>query len=638
MQRYMSFYLMLTACVVVALVASPAAVLAQRYIESPMLAEKVAAGKLPPIEERLPVEPFVVGPGTLISEEWLDWEAGRHGGTLRLVDLNRITHEMWLALGTTILRAPDQSTHNPAPSLVSDFSVSEDFTTYTLTIREGLRWSDGDLVTTEDVRFLFERIYLDERVTPVFPAVLRSQGHPAKEPGRLEIVDEHTFRIVFDEPYGWFIAELSSWIPSYTFLFQPSHFLKQFHIDYTPLEEIAPLLAEYGLREWWELLALKSIPHWEKNQPHAVGVPVLSPWYTQEIGTDFMRFARNPFFHMVDIEGSQLPYIDYVVSQTVMELPAIHLRVIAGEVDLLTSLAQLVDMPLFRQHEEGGNYRLVMSGSINNPALLFLNQDYDYENENSVWQRLMKDEQKRFSRALALAINSADVNRSLYFGLFGMPETTTPEYNPEEAARLLDEIGMSEVDGAGFRLGPDGERFELSINVAARKPDHIPLAELLKEYFEAVGIRTRIDSMGIDLSTQRIDANEHMASIHWNDGPIWRSGISIDYHPGTKGGWAEASWQYYITAGRIGRRPPAYIQEFFDIHSARREFPPESPEGLELFEQLRTWFGHNLVFILPTEHQVKPAVFSRRLGNVVKDGFPYDRAGDREMKQLFFRE
>ena len=142
-----------------------------KYNEVPFFADLVAAGKLPPISERLPSEPFVVGPGVLNSERWLDWEVGRYGGTIYTTNLNGSMHELALAMGMTILRAPDQSTKDPLPAIVSSYEINADFTEYTLTIREGLKWSDGVPVTTEDVRMTFE-LYGDERIHPTFPSKL----------------------------------------------------------------------------------------------------------------------------------------------------------------------------------------------------------------------------------------------------------------------------------------------------------------------------------------------------------------------------------------------------------------------------------------------------------------------------------
>src|SRR5690554_1547570 len=57
--------------------------IAAQYNEPPLLAERVMKGELPPIDQRLPENPFVVGPGVLIVEDDLDWEVGKYGGTLR---------------------------------------------------------------------------------------------------------------------------------------------------------------------------------------------------------------------------------------------------------------------------------------------------------------------------------------------------------------------------------------------------------------------------------------------------------------------------------------------------------------------------------------------------------------------------
>jgi len=615
--------------------------LAMNYKESPMLRRLVAAGELPPVEERLPEEPFIVGPGVLNSEKWLDWEVGKHGGTVRLADLNGISHEMFLALGTTILRAPDQSTKDPAPAIVSDYTVSDDYKTFTFTIRKGLKWSDGVPVTTEDVRFLFEDVYLNEEIMEVFPSILKAQGMPNEEPGKLEIIDDYTFRITFNKPYGWFINELASWIPDYTKLFQPAHYLKKFHAKYTPIEKIQPYLKKYGLNTWQELVALKEMNHWEiVNQPYALGVPTLTPWIPVEITTDHMFYERNPYYWKVDIAGNQLPYFDRIESHSVNELETLNMKIIAGELDIVTSYAQLQNMPLYKANEERGNYRTVITGSINNPEMLFLNHDYEYDKEDSTWQKIISDPEKRrkFGRALALAIDSEDINNNLYFGMYDMPEITPAEFNPEEAKRLLDEIGMDKFDSEGFRLGPDGKRFEFIISVAAHMPDIIPMSELLKEYLENVGIRTTIDQMGIRLWDERKSANQMMASVIWNDGPIWPSGISVDYLPNHKGPWAPECWKYYSSQGKFGRKPPEYIQEFFDIHDARKRYPAQSKEGEELFQKLQNWFAENYVMIYPIGNVKVPTIVSKRIGNVVKDGYPFDRACDYGMEQLFFKE
>lgn len=604
------------------------------YNEVPLFADAVAAGELPPIDERIPKEPFVVGPGILNSEEWLDWEPGNYGGTIRLPSLNGTVHEIFLALGMTILRAPDQSTKDPLPAMVSSYEISEDYTEYTLTIREGLKWSDGHPVTTEDVRMTWE-MYADERIYSSFPVKARTQGRGDGTPGALTIVDDFTFTITFDDSYGQFVAELSSWIPDYTLLFRPAHFIKQFHADYTDMSEIQPIMDELEIDTWENLVKLKDMPHWEFMREHAQDVPTLAPWILDEVSTSFVRMVRNPYYWKVDVAGTQLPYVDYIEAETSNDLQAIILKATAGEYDVVTSYAQLKEMPLYTENAERSNISTVLHGSINNPPILFLNQDFDYEAEDSVWQSLVQN--PNFGSALASAIDKEDVNRNLYFDLYTLDGFTKETYDPDASNAKLDELGMSERDDDGFRLDPNGDPFELVITTAEVSPDLLGLGELLKVYFEAVGIRTTLDVIARSDWGQKMRANELMATIHWSDEPIWAPGISEDYCPRCKGNWAPMSHTYFLTNGEEGREPPSYLQEFFDLHTARKVVPPQSPEGEALYAELVEWFANNYVTIWPVGRMTVPTVYNSDLGNVIKEGYPFDRALDYGMEQLFYK-
>ncbi|MEM7029827.1 MAG: ABC transporter substrate-binding protein [Chloroflexota bacterium] len=604
------------------------------YNEVPFLADRVASGELPPIDERLPVNPFVVGPGVLNSEQWLDFEAGNYGGTIRVPSLNGTSHEILLALGMTILRAPDQSTKDPLPAIVSSYEINDDFTEYTLTIREGLKWSDGHPLTTEDVRMTWE-LYQDERIYPSPPIKVKTQGRGDGNIGELTIMDDFTFKITFDAPYGQFLAELASWIPDYTLLFRPAHFIQQFHIDYTDIADIQPILDEQEIETWEQLVQLKDMPHWELHREHGIGVPSLAPWIAEEVTTAKTTLVRNPYYWKVDIAGNQLPYVDKVEAEVSNDLQAIILKAAAGEYDVVTSYAQLKEMPLYRENAERSNISTVLHGSINNPPILFLNHDFDYESEGSVWQSLVSD--PRFGSALAYAIDKEDVNQNLYFGLYSLDGLTKETFDPDQSNALLDEIGMTERDADGFRLDPNGDSFELIITTAEISPDFLGLGELLKVYFENVGVRTTFDVVGNQLFGERRRANELMATIHWSDEPIWAPGISEDYCPRCKGSWAPMSQTYFLTNGESGRQPPAYLQEYFDIHTARKLVPPQTPEGEALYAELEEWFANHYATIWPVGRMTVPTVYNSDLGNVIKEGYPHDRALDYGMEQLFYR-
>lgn len=616
------------------MLARPAFAQAGSFKESPLLADRVSAGELPAVTERLPKSPFVVGPGTLVSEEFLDFEPGNFGGTLRITNLNGTLQELGIALAMSILRAPDQSTKDPKPAIVSECLANDDYTEFTLTIREGLKWSDGVPVTSEDVRMLWE-LQNDTRIYPSFPNILRSAGASQGTPGVLTVVDDLTFKITFDKPYGAFIAQLASWIPGYTLLFRPAHYIKQFHADYTPLDQIQPKMEEAGIDTWEQLVIQQDIEHWDLAQPFAIGIPSLAPWVTIESNPSTIRLERNPYYWKVDTAGSQLPYADYVEAPNTNDLQTMILNVAAGRYDIVTQYAQLKEMPLYKQNEATSGIKSVLTGSINNPPLLFLNHDFEYDKPDSMWQKLVTD--PRFGKAIAHSIDKDEVNKNLYFGHYGTDGLTKESLDIAQSNALLDEIGMSTRDGDGFRLDPNGNKFEFVITAAAIQPDFIALGELLKSYIEAVGIRTNLNVIADDLFGQRTAANEHMAAIHWSDGPMWPSMISIDYVPGWKGTWGPASFEWWTSSGQTGREPPAYIKEFFEIHESRYAVPPGSPEGEAAFQRLKDWFASHYATIWPTGTITKPEVFNAKLGNVAKEGYTNDRALDYCMEQVFFR-
>lgn len=599
---------------------------ARGFLESPMLAEKVAAGTLPPIDERLPEEVFKVGQGILLQDEYLTWEDGNFGGELQVASVFP-TPFTFLGGGGTILRSPGQTTEASLPNVVSAFSHSDDYTVFSFTIRKGLRWSDGHPVTTEDVRFHFEDIYGDEEVGRAWPTPLFTQADSTKGPAKLTIHDEYSFDLSFSEPYGYFIADLNSWIPNYELLFRPAHHFKQFHKKYADPAKLEEHLKANSTESWVQLLKLKEPPHWDYGTSVALGMPVLLPWVLTEYSEQRTVFERNPYYWHVDGKGQQLPYIDRVINNRAADRDAQVNATLAGQVDLAVETdAPLSKMSVYVQNAEAGGYRVFTTGSFNYPLQLFFNQDYQYDDPDSVWQKLITDPERRFGRAVALALDPQDINDSVFYGMFGEPFGTTKEHDPDQAEALLDDLGMADRDGEGFRLGLDGNRFVLRISFSEASSEFIPVAELVKEQLERVGIRTEIDPLGIDwgLYNERANANELQVAMLWNDGTAWENGISEDYAPNAKGNWSQQTWLYYISQGKDGRVPPDYMQEFYDIHSRRKAFPPGSPEGKELFAQLTEWFDRNYIRFPLAGLKVVPNIVHKDLRNTQNEGAPYE--------------
>jgi len=126
----------------------------KRFAESPVLAELVKAGKLPPVENRIPEEPLVVKPVHTIGKYGGTWRRGFTGpgdyeNGNRIVSTDKIL--FWDYTGTKIM-----------PCVAKDWKLSDDGKAIAITLRKGHKWSDGQPFTADDFVFWYEDVYLNK--------------------------------------------------------------------------------------------------------------------------------------------------------------------------------------------------------------------------------------------------------------------------------------------------------------------------------------------------------------------------------------------------------------------------------------------------------------------------------------------
>ena len=207
-------------------------VAAPKFSESPMLAELVKAGKLPPVEERLPLNPKLIND---LPPEWLTLEVGQYGGTIRLLGpAMQYDNDGYMMHETPLINTPGILGDNITPNVLESFESNADSTVFTAVIRKGLRWSDGAPATTKDVSFVVDDWWGNEELNPGgFPSWMRDGSAATGDPMQVDIVDDLTFTVTFKTPYGGFPVGLAiqSW-HAYDVLMQPRHYLEQFHKTY----------------------------------------------------------------------------------------------------------------------------------------------------------------------------------------------------------------------------------------------------------------------------------------------------------------------------------------------------------------------------------------------------------------------
>ena len=613
---------------VILLAVFSAIAVAQDMSKDPLSAE-VEAGNLPPLSERLPNNPLVVGPGLLMPEEALpDWEPGQHGGTLRTAFTSAFgfSGELFVMNVEPIIAAPDIDVEGFYGNVAESFEVNDDATVFSFTLREGLRWSDGTPVTTADVAFVFDDLYNNAEYG-AFPNKFKSaSGTPAE----LSIVDDYTFSLSFDVPSGGILRDLaiSGWT-SYNDLIKPLHYLGDYHPGHADADELAAKLEADGLSaaEWPILFNNKDCPRFHILREKCIGLPQLSPWVVTELSESGTIMQRNPYYWKVDTEGNQLPYVDTLVAQVFGDGEMVNLGAIAGDIDFLYG-TQYSNFPLYKENEESGNYVTIPLILHADPTALYIQTC----NNDPAYVAVADD--VRFRRGLSHAIDREEIIDVIYLGLGSVPTWIPAEFDPDLANELLDDMGMDQRDGDGYRMSPAGEAFTLYIEVAPVRPDMIPVTELIVDHLGTFAdIRAELRQEDPNVKNERIANNETQASIHWIQSYQWRPGMNQEYASSSQ--WC-ASWRAWLnTGGASGTEPPAKVKRLYEILVARKATVPYSEEDLALVDELFSLHYDN-VWILPMiENVLRPTIFSADFGNVATGGTQMgaSRAGE----QFFYR-
>jgi peptide/nickel transport system substrate-binding protein len=451
--------------------------------ETPMFADQVKSGALPPVDKRIPQQPWVVrkfagGDGP-----------GKQGGQLNmLVSGDRDTRLMTIYSYTRLIVYDGQFKLHP--DLLESFDVKEG-REFTLKLRAGHKWSDGHPFTTEDFRFFWEDVANNKELSASGPSVeLMVDGQPPK----VEIIDERIIKYSWDKPNPYFIESQARAAP--LFLFRPAHYLKKFHAKYTSPDEIAKS-GKGGQQggNWVQIYRRQDVMYNNNN----VDLPTLNPWVnTTASPAQRYVFARNPYYHRIDEKGQQLPYIDRVIL-TLAATNLIPAKAGMGEADLQPRYLNMRDYTFLQKSAKtsGVDVRLWESGSGSQLAL------YPNLNANDDdWRKLFRD--VRFRRALSLAIDREELNQVVYLGLakpsnntimersqLFKPEYATKwaQYDPKLANKLLDEVGLSKRDAQGTRLLPDGRSATIVVEHASEETEDADALQLIGEFWKKVGIK-----------------------------------------------------------------------------------------------------------------------------------------------------
>lgn len=500
-----------------------------QYKEAPMLAQLVQEGKLPPVDERLPKNPYTP------PHSWLT--VGKYGGVLKKTYNNNwgitgFIHEMqygssplrWLKDGLAI-----------GPGFVESWESNADASRWTFKIREGIKWSDGQPFTTKDIMYWWEYTVGGNGKEKEFPEGLKPINSPPDEARSgtgtlmtLNAPDDYTFEMVFDAPAPLTADRLAMWVnmfigPAWV---MPRHYMEQFN----------PVLNPTQYKDWEE--------HQRKFNHNNPDCPRLTGWKL-DIFEEGVRavWSRNPYYWAVDKEGNQLPYIDQIIVTAVKDKEIEKLAYTEGRADHAHFHGQgLADVQSLRDAESKSQLevRFWDSGS-GTGSLYFFNMDFKDPKMRAVFR------DPKFRQALSHAYNRADVQKAVYFGL---GELTTGTFSPKAIEYNINDQGkqvyaawrdsyvkydpaLAEqiLDEAGYKKGPDGKRtmpdgspLQIQVTYGANATpggEHLSKNERLVRDWQAIGIDAVLTPIPGEGADEKWRAGEIPMKTEWEvgDGP-----------------------------------------------------------------------------------------------------------------------
>ena len=558
------------------------------------------------LANRLPSEPLVYAPYDAI---------GKYGGTLDVLSnaTEAGTSDFLSVRHVNLVRYSDDL-QTIVPNIAKGWDWNDDFTQLTFFLRKGHRWSDGAPFTADDVKFWYDELALDPKIMEKPKDYVLVGG----EPMTVDVIDPQTVRFNLPAPKPGLLSHFAT---SFAQGFQPKHFLGQFHPDVNADADalaqaagfengLAVIKAYFGNSDWTDTpVPLLNSPDRVANLP-ADTMPTLESHITVSDTTEGRHYVANPYFHIVDTQGNQLPYISEQDEIYANDNEIRILKLINAEADYKSQSLQLPSAPLLLEHQESGDYTIDLR-----PEITLANVSFNVTHADLEKRKVFGD--LRFRQAMSIALNRDEINEvgflgqgipKQYVGFSPSPSFLDPkwesymiQYDPEAANSLLDAIGMKDIDGDGMRELPNGEKLILNMQFATQGVAG-EVVELVCQNWSEVGIQCMVKEVTPDeyrssQSSNNLDVgswrkSQPMAIVLGNN-ELWVPPFENYFGHRTGMLWAE----YVDSKGASGVKPPAYVTQLIDDINAFQSTMAGTAESDELGARMVENMVGNLLFI-----------------------------------------
>ena len=576
----------------------------------------VDAGQLPAIAERLPGEPEVVEMSAGSKR------TGRHGGDLRLLLGKQKDTRLLTVYGYARLVGFTPEFELQA-DLLKKIDVEEN-RIFTFHLRRGHKWSDGHPFTSNDFRYYWEDVANNADLSPFGPP---RDMHVDGEAPKFEVIDEATVRFSWSKSNPSFLTWLAGARPPA--IYRPAHYLKQFHLQYGDQKKITQQVLNEGRRNWADLHKSRD-RYYRADNPDR---PTLQPWVnTVRPPSDRFVFVRNPYYHRIDSEGRQLPYIDRVVI-TLGAVEVIPARTGAGDSDLQARYIRFDHYTFLKKASKRNNYSVLLWKNLKTAHKALLP---NLNAADAVWRKTLRD--VRFRRALSMAIDRHEINQVIYFGLANESGNTvlpaSPLYRKEyqeawtqfdlkHANALLDEMGLTKRDSENIRLLPDGRPMHIIVDTAGESTEEADILELIGSNWLELGIKLFARPSQREVFRKRVFSGAAIMSM-WAVTASGHARPSLsprDFVPSSKGQYHWPKWgAYFETSGKAGEAPDMpEAQKLAALYKEWQQAESQAAQA-DIWQKILKINAEQVLTIGIVNATLNPVVVNNRLRNVPKSG------------------
>jgi peptide/nickel transport system substrate-binding protein len=449
---------------------------------------------------------FPVGVAGTVYE---DMELGVRGGTITIANIedpkgwnDMTSHETSTSHFTARqhrgLVNLDHISGALVPDLAKSWDLSDDSLVITFHMREGLKWSDGEAITADDVVFTYNDLLLNEDVDTNGRdgQLLPDDTYPV-----CAKVDDYTVTFTMSVIFRPALNSLS-------FAIMPEHALAQY------VHKLNPEVPVGTFNEAWTLAT--PLTDLVGNGPYIISD------YQPNVS---VTMTRNPYYYGYDPAGTQLPYYDTYISAIVSNQDVSMLKFRNGETDVYRLRPE--DIAILLPEGASKGFQVLITDQPGYGTTWFLiNQDIGLSDGTEAEKREVYRNVK-FREAMAHCIDKETMIQNVLNGLggpqwspvsvpspfyagrdyYGGPITENNavifEYDPAKAAGLLDEIGVIDADGDGFRDLPSGDPLTMEIN-SNDNTTRVASCLILTDDWNAIGLNATFQVVDFNTLVDRL--------------------------------------------------------------------------------------------------------------------------------------